>query len=80
MRRLHVDASGMRVARMRNGGVHQLYDRLLFGKHVHARLIGPSMWLGRRRVRRLLGARSRVRERILQLTAVFRFTEAIMRF
>jgi hypothetical protein len=72
MHRLHVDASGMRVARLRDGGVLQLYDGLLLGKHVHTRPVGPGMRNGRTGVHRLHVARPRVPQRVLQLNAAVR--------
>ena len=77
MPRLHDDTSGMRVASLCNGGVYRLYDGLLFGEHVHARPIGPGMWHGRTRVRRLLGPDAGVQQRLLHVTAILRFIDAV---
>jgi hypothetical protein len=68
-------------ASLRSRGVWcWLYDRLLLGKLVHTRPIGPSMWHEGRGMRRLLGAGSRVRERILPMTVVFRVIDALTLF
>jgi hypothetical protein len=60
----------MRVSSLRSRGLHQLYDRLLFGEHVHTRPIGPGMWREGTSVRQLLEPDARVRQRILHVTEV----------
>jgi hypothetical protein len=70
----------MRDASLRSPGVQRLHDGLLLGKLVHTRPIGPGMWHEGRRMRRLLGAEPRLRERLLHVTAVFRVIDAFTIF